>query len=378
MIVLTVFLVLIFSTALVYLVSLRFNLRPLRFVLGNIAGYIFFALFSNLVFSIFMGDLSAIFADYGSLLGGGLSLTAVVISMITSSQPTREQRAGLEFADSELAPTNYNTLEIFWALAIRGLIAVVLAIISAIVIDFVVFVIYGFIGFEITDLPILIARIIYIIVSIVVSYLISGYLFRKKTKFIHQALYSNDSVSVPKIEQNSFIDDKPKKRTWLWWIGGCGLLGCISVLGIVAFLLFYPSEEPSFPLDGKVSYPLTVKKGEQFDFIITLTNSTTNPIFIKHVVLQTILGTPSFLDGAKVISVDPIMDSERIAKNDVQYAYFQDIQPDETLTFVFHMQAETVGSYIQNVGVYAKHPSLGEPNFQVAFHVAGLEIEIMP
>jgi hypothetical protein len=313
MIVLTVFLVLIFSTALVYLVSLRFNLRPLRFVLGNIAGYIFFALFSNLVFSIFMGDLSAIFADYGSLLGGGLSLTAVVISMITSSQPTREQRAGLEFADSELAPTNYNTLEIFWALAIRGLIAVVLAIISAIVIDFVVFVIYGFIGFEITDLPILIARIIYIIVSIVVSYLISGYLFRKKTKFIHQALYSNDSVSVPKIEQNSFIDDKPKKRTWLWWIGGCGLLGCISVLGIVAFLLFYPSEEPSFPLDGKVSYPLTVKKGEQFDFIITLTNSTTNPIFIKHVVLQTILGTPSFLDGAKVISVDPIMDSERIA-----------------------------------------------------------------
>jgi hypothetical protein len=211
-----------------------------------------------------------------------------------------------------------------------------------------------------------------------ISYLISGYLFRKKAKLIHQALYSNHSDSVPKTERQSFIEDGSKKKTWLWWIGGCGLLSCVSVLCIAAFLLFYPSEEPSFPLDGKVSYPLTVKKGEQFDFIITLTNSTTNPIFIKHVVLQTVLGAPSFLDGAKIISVEPNMDFERITKNDVQFAYFKDIQPDETLTFVFLMQAETVGSYIQNVGVYAKHPSLGEPNFQVAFHVAGLEIEIMP
>lgn len=173
-------------------------------------------------------------------------------------------------------------------------------------------------------------------------------------------------------------ENKPQKKVWLWWLSGCGLFACIVALGIIVLFLFYPSEEPSFPLDGKVTYPLTVKRGEQFDLIITLTNPTTNPIFIKHIALQTMLGVPSFLDGAKVIGIEPNMDSERFAKNDVQYAYFQDIQPAETLTFVFHMQAETVGSYIQNVGVYAKHPSLDEPNFQVAFHITGLEIEIMP
>ena len=74
------------------------------------------------------------------------------------------------------------------------------------------------------------------------------------------------------------------------------------------------------------------------------------------------------------------MDSERLYdyKNDVQFAYFQEIQSDETLTFTFHMQAEKVGIYIENVGVYTKHPFLPDPNFKVGFYVQGLEIEITP
>jgi len=171
---------------------------------------------------------------------------------------------------------------------------------------------------------------------------------------------------------------KPKRKLWLWGCGGCTILICI-VLGAVAFIVFSPSNE-SYPLNRNVSFPSTVKQGDEFDFVVTLTNPTTKPIFIRHIVLHTFLGSPGLLDGARVISVEPAMNSERLYdyQNDVQFAYFQELQPDETLTFTFHMQAEKVGRYIENVGVYARHPFLDDPNFQVGFYVQGLEIEITP
>jgi hypothetical protein len=181
-------------------------------------------------------------------------------------------------------------------------------------------------------------------------------------------------------EQNEvFQEDKPKKKKiWLWWLGGCGLLACIAI-GIIAYFLFSSSNE-TYPLNGNVSLPSTVKQGDKFDFVVTLTNPTTKPILIRHIVLHAFLSSPSLLDGARVISVEPAMDSERLYdyKNDVQFAYFQEIQSDETLTFTFHMQAEKVGTYIENVGVYTKHPFLPDPNFKVGFYVQGLEIEITP
>ncbi len=172
-------------------------------------------------------------------------------------------------------------------------------------------------------------------------------------------------------------ENKPRKKIWLWWCSGCTILVCVTV-GMVAFLLFSFSKE-SYPLDGKVSFPSTVKKGDNFDFVITLTNSTAKPIFIKHVVLHQDLTAPYLLDGATVTSVEPPMDPEPFAVgNDVQYSYFREIKPGETQTVTFHMQAENIGIYYANVGVYARDSLLPDPAFIDALHFFDAEIEITP
>jgi len=178
-------------------------------------------------------------------------------------------------------------------------------------------------------------------------------------------------------EQGMVIqDDKRKRRPWLWACGGCGLLICV-ILGIVAFILFSSSNE-SYPLKGDVTFPSTVKKGNDFDFVITLTNSTTESVFIRHFTLQNYLGAPSLLDGARVMSVEPDMESEPILGKEVQYPYFQEIKPGETLTVIFHMRAENTGTYYIDVGVYARHPLLADPAFITAFWFGPTEIEITP
>lgn len=148
-------------------------------------------------------------------------------------------------------------------------------------------------------------------------------------------------------------------------------------MGVIAYFLFSPSDE-SFPLDGNVSVPATVKLGDKFEIVINLTNSTAESIFIKHVELSNFLDAPTILNGAKLLSVEPEMDFEQTYANTFQYSYFREIKPGETQTVIFYMQAESTGTYYENVGVYAKHPLLGEPAFLVAFHINAIEIEITP
>ena len=165
---------------------------------------------------------------------------------------------------------------------------------------------------------------------------------------------------------------------WVWWLGGCAILVC-AALGITAFFLFSPSEE-SYPLDGEVLIPSAVKQSDNFDVVITLTNSTTKPIFIKHVVLHSVFDAPSLLNGATVTEVEPAMGSEPLAgsSNEVQYSYFREIRPGETQRVIFHMQAVNTGSYYTNVGVYGTHPLLPDPAFIVAFYSATAATEITP
>ena len=178
-------------------------------------------------------------------------------------------------------------------------------------------------------------------------------------------------------EQGMVIqDDKPNRRPWLWACGGCTLLICV-VLGIIAFLLFSSSNE-SYPLEGEVSFPATVKKGDDFDFFITLTNSKTEPVFINHFTLQNYVGLPSLLDAVTVMSVEPNMESEPVVENELQYPYFQEIKSGETLTVIFHMRAENTGTYYIDVGVYGRHPLLADPAFITAFWFGPGEVEITP
>lgn len=180
-------------------------------------------------------------------------------------------------------------------------------------------------------------------------------------------------------EQNIVLqeDKQKKKKIWLWWLGGCGLLACCITIGIITYFLFSSSNE-SYPLEGEVSIPFTVKQGDNFDLVVTLTNSKAESFYIKHLTLQNYIGLPSLLDAVSVIGVEPNMESEPIYGNEVQYPYFQEIKSGETLTVIFHMRAENAGTYYIDVGVFARHPSRPDPAFITAFWFGPGEINITP
>ena len=177
--------------------------------------------------------------------------------------------------------------------------------------------------------------------------------------------------------QNMAIqDEKPNRRLWIWACGGCVVLLCLG-LGVGGFILFSASDE-SYPLQGEVSFPPAIQKGDDFDLVLTLTNSKPESVFIKHFALQNYVGLPSLLDATTIIGVEPEMVSEPIVENELQYLYFQEIKSGETLTVTFHMHAETAGTYYIDVSVYARHPSLPAPAFMNAFWFGPGEIQIMP
>jgi hypothetical protein len=168
---------------------------------------------------------------------------------------------------------------------------------------------------------------------------------------------------------------KSNRKLWLLGCGGVVILLCM-ILGAVGFYFFRPTDEP---LDANLSYPTTVRQGENFDFVVSMTNPTQNPIFIKHVVFFHLLDAPFLLDGVKVISTEPDMTSALLApRGDVEYAYFREIRPGETQTVIFHLQADKPARYAINLGAFANHPSRPDPAYINAFHSAGIEIEITP
>lgn len=181
---------------------------------------------------------------------------------------------------------------------------------------------------------------------------------------------------IPTEHSMAIQEEKPKTRLWLWACSGCAVLICL-VLGVVGIVFLSPAPE-SYPLHGEVAFPPAVQNGDDFYLVLTLSNLKTDPVFIKHVALQNYVGLASLLDAVTILSVEPPMKSEPIVENELQYLYFQDIQPGETLTVTFHMRAETPGTYYIDVSVYARHPALPEPAFMNAFWFGPGEIQITP
>jgi len=175
----------------------------------------------------------------------------------------------------------------------------------------------------------------------------------------------------PQSEQEvAFYENKPKKNLWLWGCGGGIILVCV-VLGIVFGFLFFTSTQPDL-LDGNYSIPPTVKQGDKFDFVITMTNSTTQTVFIKHIVISDSIGD-YFLNGASVVSTEPEMDVDIYDVNAFQYSYLRAIDPGETQTVTYHMRAKNEGVFTADVSAYTDNPL--ESN---GFYLYAVKLEITP
>jgi hypothetical protein len=186
-------------------------------------------------------------------------------------------------------------------------------------------------------------------------------------------------------------DDKDKdvqrtKRNKKFWFWGCG--GCLVLLLIVGFIIagfFYVLNSPP-NLDGEISVPPKIQQGDEFDIIITLKNPTEKSVFIEEIFFHNYLeapdvidsDVPNLLDGANIISTNPEMESETFIETDVIFPYFREIHTGDTQTIIFHMKAENIGVFMGDIGVYAKHPYLGEPFFQIAQYFSAVKIEITP
>jgi hypothetical protein len=160
---------------------------------------------------------------------------------------------------------------------------------------------------------------------------------------------------------------KSKRKLWLWGCGGGIILLC-TLIGIFASSLF-PAKDL---FDGEVSYPDTVKIGDSFDFVVTLTNPTQEPVLIEYFSFPHYFDSPILMDAVKVISIEPDMKSELNSLGDIQFLYHREIKPGETQKVTFHLQAEKSANYLTLMGVYAIHP------LRPVFHFNNGKIEIEP
>lgn len=97
--------------------------------------------------------------------------------------------------------------------------------------------------------------------------------------------------------------------------------------------------------------PSVVRKGENFDLVLTLTNTGNTSFTVGDIDLDEILGG-SILDGAIVLETEPIMERDYSVSGIKSFHYNQTLQPDETKHVIFHLQATTAGEFGGSIGIY--------------------------
>jgi hypothetical protein len=365
--------------AFVFITARRFGLPAIPVLVLFTIGFVISVVVSNLVFSLLVGGSGAILSDNRSILGGAFSWAAIALAiLLVLRKPTEATNDQQTTTDGSKTPRRGAT-SVIWTLLGYGLASVVAASICATIADLLVFFLYGSVGgvLPVPDFLIWIAATVYVFVCTIASYFSFGFLLQRKAKIFKQILYAEITNSPARIGQEMIPQRNTSSRNL--WISGC--LGSIMficlIFGVVGGYILYESTRP-YPLDGTVSVPTTVKLGDEFDFIITLTNPTTEPVFIKHIVLSDSLGAPTIWNGASIVRIEPDMVVEAIYTNSFQYSYFREIQPGETQTVIFHMRAENTGVYYEDVGVYARDPLHSEPAFINAFQFTAAQVEIKP
>lgn len=143
---------------------------------------------------------------------------------------------------------------------------------------------------------------------------------------------------------------------WVWAlvvVGGCCFLACAVAVGFVAY--FGRSPE-NFTAD--YSMPSIVSRDEEFDLVLTLTNTGMETVKVNDIDLDQVFGG-SILDGAIVLTTEPEMERDYSLEGIKTFRYNRTIESGDTVTVVFHLQATTVGEFGGSIGIY-----VGELSYQ--------------
>ncbi len=149
-----------------------------------------------------------------------------------------------------------------------------------------------------------------------------------------------------------YLASRPTSNSSNWWKWLLGILAvciCLSCAGTIGVLYYFGQEPENLSID--YSMPSIVRKGENFDLVITMTNTGSTPFTVDDIDLDEIMDD-SILDGAIVLTTEPEMERDYSVSGIKTFIYKQTIQPGETKQAVFHLQATTVGEFGGSIGVY--------------------------
>jgi len=156
------------------------------------------------------------------------------------------------------------------------------------------------------------------------------------------------------IPQTPDTERTNKGRWWIWVVAiilGCFCLVCAGVIGV---LVYYGQESEGLTLE--YSIPSIVQKGDTFDFVLTLTNTGSEPINIDDIDLDEVF-SGSILDGCIVLDTEPHMERDYSLEGIKTFKYDRSIGVGETREVIFHLQATQVGEFGGAVGVYTGEKS---------------------
>jgi len=147
----------------------------------------------------------------------------------------------------------------------------------------------------------------------------------------------------------STLKNSSGSKWWIWVAVAVGVCCCLAIAGTIGVLAYFGQE----PENVSVEYdmPSVVSNGETFDLVLRVTNQGTETITVSDIDLDEAFGG-SILDGSVVLGTEPTMERDYSVEGLKTFFYNQPIQPGETRTITFHLQATTVGEFGGSIGLY--------------------------
>lgn len=151
------------------------------------------------------------------------------------------------------------------------------------------------------------------------------------------------------VESYSTLKESSGTKWWVWALVIVGVCCCLTVLGTVGVLAYFGREPENVTVEYDM--PPVVTKGENFDLVLTVTNNGNETITVNDVDLDEAFGG-SILDGSIVMDTEPTMERDYSLEGIKTFAYNRPIEPGQSATIIFHLQATTLGEFGGSMSVY--------------------------